>query len=98
MGNKQVKAASFIGGLVISSIIVGVLLAKNDMIRVEVEEQVTSLLKTTKNAIGNLQRIVSGFSRTVSINNNANYNSNNNERTLDVKRAEYDALWNLSKS
>ena len=95
MGKKRVKVASFFGGLVISSIVVGVLLAKNDMIRIEVEEQVTGLLKTTKSALANLQRIVSGLSKTVSMNNNAIETSNYNREPDGVKRAEYDALWDF---
>ena len=95
MGNKRTKAASFVGGLVISSVIVGVLLAKNDKLRVEVEEQVTSLLKTTKNALSHLQQVVSGLSRTVSMNNNAKVYSKNNGGPIALKRTEYDTFWDF---
>ena len=93
MNEKKVKAASFIGGLVFFSIVVGVVLVKNDRIRAEVEEQASILLKTTKSAINQIQFVVSKVGKITGESNNAKLNSSTDSSFVLSQKDQYDAKW-----
>ena len=93
MSEKQKKVVSFIGGLVFFSVVVGVLLVKNERIRAEVEEQATSLLKTTKSAVSQIQFVIAKIEKISGGNNSAQPNSNNATQRGSQKPEQYDELW-----
>ena len=98
MSEKQIRVVSFVGGLVFFSIVVGVLLARNERIRSEVEEQTMSLLKTTKSAVSQIQFVVSKIGRFTNDSNNARRNSNIDDLTTTLEDKEYDELWSYVKA
>jgi len=98
MSEKQIKAVSFIGGLVFFSIVVGVVLMKNERIRAEVEEQAMSLLKTTKSAIGQAQFLVSKVGMVTGERKAALAGSGKTETGQVTQRDAYEALWDAVES
>jgi len=98
MSEKQIKAVSFIGGLVFFSIVVGVVLMKNERIRAEVEEQAMSMLKTTKSAIGQAQFLVSKVGMMTGEKKASQSNSGNTETGAAAQKDTYEALWDAVKS
>ena len=96
MSEKQIKVVSFIGGLVFFSIVVGVVLMKNERIRAEVEEQAMSLLKTTKSAIGQAQFLVSKVGMMTGEKKASQSNSDKTE--MATQKDTYEALWDAVKS
>ena len=93
MNEKKIKAASFVGGLVFFSIVVGVVLVKNERIRAEVEEQASILLKTTKSAISQIQFVVSKIGKITGEGKSAISNSNNDNTPVISQGDKYDAQW-----
>ena len=93
MSGKQMRIASFIGGLVFFSTITVVLLMKNDKIRAEVEEQAMSILKTTKSAVSQIQFVVSKIGGTTGKNTDAKYVSVNENTKENIDNSVYDAQW-----
>ena len=93
MNEKKIKAASFVGGLVFFSIVVGVVLVKNERIRAEVEEQASILLKTTRSAISQIQFVVSKIGKITGESKSAKQNSNNDSALAASQGDKYDALW-----
>ena len=93
MSGKQIRIASFIGGLVFFSTITVVLLMKNDKIRAEVEEQAMSILKTTKSAVSQIQFVVSKIGGTTGKNTDAKYVSVNENAKENIDNSVYDAQW-----
>lgn len=93
MSDKQLKAVSFIGGLLFFSVVVGVILFKNDKIRAEVEEQAKSLLNITKGAVSQVQFVVSKINKITGGNNSAQADSNIDGQSIDRNIDKYDALW-----
>ncbi|MCL1846485.1 MAG: hypothetical protein FWF91_00780 [Coriobacteriia bacterium] len=93
MSGKQIRIASFIGGLVFFSTITVVLLMKNDKIRAEVEEQAMSILKTTKSAVSQIQFVVSKIGGTTGKNTDAKYVSVNENTKENIDNSVYDAQW-----
>jgi len=98
MSEKQIKVISFIGGLVFFSIVVGVVLMKNERIRAEVEEQAMSLLKTTKSAINQAQYLVSKVGVVTGEKKAAQANSNKTEAENMVEKDKYASLWESAES
>jgi len=98
MSEKQIKAVSFVGGLVFFSIVVGALLIKNDRIRAEVEEQAMSLLKTTKSAVNQIQFIVSKIGKITLDKKSVKTNNNIKEPFVSDEDSEYDGLWNVAEA
>ena len=98
MSEKQIKAISFIGGLVFFSIVVGVVLMKNERIRAEVEEQAMSLLKTTKSAIGQAQFLVSKVGMMTGEKKASQANNGKTEMEAATQKDAYEALWDAVKS
>jgi len=98
MNEKQLKIVSFIGGLVFFSIVVGVVLVKNERIRAEVEEQTMNILKTTKGAIGQIQYLVSKVEKMTGENKSTKQGSSATESSIAVNEETYDALWDSLKA
>ena len=98
MSEKQAKTISFIGGLIFFSVVVGVLLIKNDKIRAEAESQAMSLLKTTKGAVSQIQFVVSKVGKITGENKLANQASNYSETPTIDGASGYDALWGAAKT
>lgn len=93
MSEKKAKVLSFIGGLVFISVVAGVLLYKNDRIRAEFEEQVTSLLKTTGSALGQIRFFVSKVENITKDSKIDKIKDNIGDLKTYNDFSEYDAQW-----
>ncbi|MCL2807850.1 MAG: hypothetical protein FWD27_06820 [Coriobacteriia bacterium] len=51
MKKSTAKVLSFIGGMVLASVVIGVTISKSPTIRNEIEGQINSVLKTTKTMV-----------------------------------------------
>ena len=71
MDKKKAKVLSFVGGIVFMSVIAGVLLCKNEKIRIELEEQIDSFLQSGKELAHQLEHVVGRLWKTATSHINA---------------------------
>jgi hypothetical protein len=90
---KKTKVLSFIGGCVFFSVLVGVLLTRNDKLRKEVEEQVRGVLNVSREFLQHAQTIVGGVGAMAGTPKIAKKSSNLGERPQLPAGDPYDALW-----
>jgi hypothetical protein len=93
---KKTKVLSFIGGCVFFSILVGVLLTRNDKLRKEVEEQARGVLNVSREFLRHAQTIVGGVGAMAGTPKIAKKSSNIEEDEKSPQRSPrdpYDDLW-----
>jgi len=93
MRGKQIEVISFVGGLVFFSVVVGIVLVKNERIRTEVEEQAMSLLKTTKNALNQAQFLISKVGMVTGERKASFAGSHKTDVEAAMQGDAYEALW-----
>jgi hypothetical protein len=81
---------SFIGGLVFCTVLVGLIIIKNDRIRIELENQAQSLLRVSRGALDQAQAVVTRIRETTR-GLKIDSETSNYPETPEV--TEYDRLW-----
>ncbi|MDR3052290.1 MAG: hypothetical protein LBU48_00310 [Coriobacteriales bacterium] len=94
---KTTKILSFVGGLLIFSVIVGVAVNNNESIKKEVERQITGFLGTSKKLLGCYEGVTQKLSEVSRLlkNDNANHNliEENEPALKNEADSTYDRLW-----
>jgi hypothetical protein len=90
---KKTDILTFVGGLVFFSVVVGVIISKNDRIRSEIEEQVEGFLGVGQTILQQLRFVVAKVERITSELKIANNNSTIVEQKTAPPPDDYDALW-----
>jgi hypothetical protein len=97
MGKKKTEFLSFVGGLLFFSVIVGIVVVRNESIRNEIESQARGFLGISRNI---LQQLQSGFAKAKAIagaskiaKQNSKLNEQEDGSSPDTHKDGYDALW-----
>jgi hypothetical protein len=98
MKTTQMKILSFIGGLLFASVVVGVLLIKNENIREEVEDQAQSFLGISRNALKQLQSVLSTTGAMLGTAKIANQTSNLDFYKNAPVSKDYEDLWQATQT
>jgi hypothetical protein len=93
MSIKKVNILSFAGGLVVFSVIVGVLVSKNDSIRNEIEDQAQGFLRVSREALQQLQFVVMKIGKISDELKTDNETNDFEEPPRALLPDSYDALW-----
>lgn len=59
MKKSTVQALSFLSGLTLAAVVIGVTLSKSPSLRTEIENQLNSVLKTTKKVVNSYKSVAS---------------------------------------
>jgi hypothetical protein len=98
MGIKKTDILTFAGGLMFFSVVVGVVVSKNDRIRNEIEEQVEGFLSVGRNVLQQLRFVVAKVSKLTGGAEIASVNNTINEQGADALSEDYDALWQAAET
>jgi hypothetical protein len=95
---KKAKVLSFIGGCVFFSVLVGVLLTRNDKLRQEVEEQVRGVLGVSREILRQAQTVVGNVGAMTGASKIVKKSSNLDEDAQFLECDPYDELWRLAET
>jgi hypothetical protein len=93
MSIKKTDILTFVGGLVFFSVVVGVIISKNDKIRSEIEGQAEGFLGVGRNALQQLESIITRISKITGEQKIANKNSTIENQDSSALPDDYDTLW-----
>jgi hypothetical protein len=92
-GNARCKALSFVSGLAISCVIVGVVVAKNPDIKAEIESQGRQALQITKNMLARCQNTIRKLQNLATALSEDPSLGTEDEQTPSPEALAYNAQW-----
>jgi hypothetical protein len=95
---NKAKVLSFIGGCVFFSVLVGVLLTRNDKLRNEVEEQARGVLNVSREILQHAQTIVGNIGGIAGTPKIAKKSSNLEAESQLLASDPYDTLWRSAET
>ena len=94
MKKTTIQVISFISGLTLAAVIIGVTITKNQAIRNEIENQINSVLKTTRNVVDAYKSIASKSTAAASfIKSDTGEKNTKKEAAEEETRAKLNKLW-----
>ncbi|MCL2528771.1 MAG: hypothetical protein FWE41_00295 [Coriobacteriia bacterium] len=94
MNKTTVQVISFVSGLTIAAVVLGVTISKNQNIRNEIESQISSVLKTTRSLVDSYKSLASKSKTAASlIKSDAGEKSARDEAAEEEAQAQIDIQW-----
>lgn len=94
MKRSTVQILSFLSGLTLAAVVIGVTLSRNDSLRNEVESQINSVLKTTRTVVDSYKSVASKSKTAVSlIKNDPDILSASDEAEANQQAQEVSNQW-----
>jgi hypothetical protein len=98
MKKRTVQTLSFISGLTLAAVVVGVTLSKSPGLRGEIEHQINSVLKSTRTLVNAYKSVVSKSKVAVNlVKNDVDPQGSGGEETAR-QTAELDNQWNAAEA